>query len=132
MSDTHKYQVTAHAHIRLLEIVNNWPVRSRGGIRQIEGLGELLDLTPEERERIGWRVRQNTDGSVARITFQRDASIERELNDEQRLMLGRMVTAEPLPLEVPPWSRQNAYTYDLLVNALAPELDLVVGGNGRG
>jgi len=114
----HELVLTARAHIRLLEIVNNWPLRTRGGMKQIGDLGNLLDLTTEETARIGWTPVLDQEGRVQQYRFNGAALVERVLDERQQAALRQMVNADPLPDQVPAWTRQSTDLAEELGDAL--------------
>jgi hypothetical protein len=99
--------------VRLLTIVNNWPVRKAGEWRLMDALGEKVTLTPEEKEACRWQ--EVTVADRRGYQFDGGVSVRRALTDRERATLLTMVQNPPIES---PWYRGDRMIYDSLVKKL--------------
>jgi len=104
--------------LRLLMIVNNWPARNVGTMAMMIRLGDILELTADEKEQIGFR--EAIVNGQASYTWNPNApELEREFTARQkRTLLGAIQN----PPEGLPWTRADKLTFLSLLEKLGGEL----------
>ena len=113
-----EYRATAQAHARLKQIVDSWPTRTRSGRKTIDALGEIVDFTEDEIKAMAVRNIRDERGVTVGQQFNGAVEIHRIIDVAEQVALRAMVDADPLPDEVPAWTRGTASLYDALMEAL--------------
>jgi hypothetical protein len=119
---------TPRALIRLLGRLNNWPCRNRGEQKLIDRLAGIIELTDEEKERIGFKLTELNGTPV--YFWKNDGALEREISEQDRRTLLQIAQ----PTQEQPWAREDRTVFDELMGALGgamwgddPEADGLTG-----
>lgn len=81
--------LSAGARVKALGIVNNWPANSRGMIKMLDRVAEVLELSEADKTACGWRE-IHTDGQRF-YAYQGQTPTICEIDDADAQMLRRMI-----------------------------------------
>jgi hypothetical protein len=102
--------------VKLLSIVNNWPVHKAGEWRMIARLGDALELTDAEREGCQWQ--EVTVRGQRAYVYDAGYNVARTFEPRDCEALAQMVQNPPAEV---PWHRPERMLYDSLLAKLGVE-----------
>jgi hypothetical protein len=102
--------------VKLLSIVNNWPLHKAGEWKLISALGDALELTDAEREGCQWQEAVVRGQRV--YVYDAGYSVTRTLEPRAREALAQMVQNPPPEV---PWHRPEFMLYESLLAKLGVE-----------
>lgn len=119
MSETReRIEFTVPELLRLIGLVNEWPCRNRGERKLIDRLGDLLDLTAEEKGLLNW-TEELVDGRRM-YRCRSDVPLARELTRTEQ---SQLLTLVEMPPENLPWRRTEFGLCKALIQKLGGEPD---------
>jgi len=106
-------EFTLEEVMRMLSIVNNRPLRTRGEWELADRWARLFELTDDEKLSVDWQeIERNGQRFYA---WRNDATLTRELDDRQRQELCAIVDNPP---DVVPWTYGEKALHDSIVGKL--------------
>ena len=76
--------------IKVSKIVNNWVAETVGEMRLVSSIGDITDMTQDDKGRSGLRE-MHAENGLAYYTWDQDITMERELDKRQADMLAHMI-----------------------------------------